>query len=329
MKVFITGVTGFIGGYAARSLRKAGHELACLARPTSHREGLAGMDIEWVVGDVFDRRALLQGMRGCEWVVHLANVYSFWEPDPRVYWRVNVEGTRSVLRCALEAGVKKVVYASTAVIWGTPSISPYTEESPFGPEVYSEYARSKREGDRIAWELARKEGLALVGLYPAAVIGAGDLKSSGQMTVDILKRRLPATGLRDSRITFVYVGDVAQAITLAVEKEGNDGARYLIGRESLALGEYMELVSQLSGVRLPRIALPDRAVWAISHAVTAWGDLTRNQPLWGMSLDQTRTFMRGFQCDGSKAGRELGLVYTPVRQALEEQVAWAKEKFCP
>ncbi len=327
MKAFITGGTGFIGGYVVRRIAKAGHKLVCLVRPTSRTEEMAGPDVELIVGDVSHRDILLEGMRGCDWVIHLANVYSFWEPDPSVYWKVNVEGTRNVLECALEMGIKKVLYVSTAVVWGGPLDGAYVEETPLGPEVYSEYARSKREGNRIAWELAEKKGLPLVGLYPAAVLGAGDLKSSGMMTVDIMKHRLPATGLRNSRITFVHVRDTAEAILRAAEKEGNSGERYLIGKESITLGEYMEQVSKFAGVRLPWIALPDWAVWNLSWVLTAWADLTQNQPLWGMSLDQTRTFMRGFQCDGSKAERELGLVYTPVQTALKEHVAWVGEKF--
>ena len=323
MKVFITGGTGFIGRYVVRRFVETGHQLVCLARPTSHTALLVDLDVEWMVGDVFDRDALLAGMAGCDWVIHLANVYSFWEPSPRIYWKVNVEGTRNVMECALEAGVKKVINVSTAVIWGTPAECPYTELSAYGAEAHSEYARSKREGNRVAWELAEKRGLPLVGIYPAAVLGAGDMKASGQMTLDIIKRHLPATALRDSRITFVHVRDTAEAILLSAEKEGNIGERYLIGKESLTLGEYMDQVSALSGVRLPLITLPDWAVWAISHSVTAWGNLTHIRPLWGMSLDQTRTFMTGFQCEGSKAERELGLVYTPLRTALEDQVSWA------
>lgn len=328
MKILITGATGFIGSYLLRRLADTPHQLLCLVRPSSNTRQLEDLEIPMLVGDVFDRDLLLEGMQGCDCVIHLANVYSFWEPDPRVYTRVNVEGTRSVLEAALQAGVKKVIYVSTAVIWGSPNGgTPYNEETPFAPQALSSYARSKRAGDRIAWDLAEKQGLPLVGIYPAAVLGAGDLKASGQMTVDIMKHRLPATGMQRSVITFVHVQDVAEAIVRAAEKPDTIGRRYIIGRESISLDTYMQTVSQLSGVRLPLIPLPDWAVWAISGCVTAWGNLTKTQPLWGMSLDQTRTFITGFRCDGSKAERDLGLTYTPLSKAFEEQVAWVRQKF--
>ena len=67
---------------------------------------------------------MLEGTRGCQWVVNLANVYSFWEPDRSTYRRVNVEGTRNVMEAALEEGVLKVAPVSTFVVWGNPAQSP-------------------------------------------------------------------------------------------------------------------------------------------------------------------------------------------------------------
>ena len=114
MKILITGATGFIGSYLLRRLADTPHQLLCLVRPSSNTRQLEDLEIPMLVGDVFDRDLLLEGMQGCDCVIHLANVYSFWEPDPRVYTRVNVEGTRSVLEAALQAGVTKVIYLRTA-----------------------------------------------------------------------------------------------------------------------------------------------------------------------------------------------------------------------
>lgn len=119
-------------------------------------------------------------MHGCDSVVHLANIYSFWEPDKRIYTQVNVEGTCNVMECALEVGVRKVVHVSTALVYGKPADSPFTEGSPAGPQLFSEYARTKAAGDRIVWELHKKAGLSLVVIYPGGVLGPGDTKSTGQ-----------------------------------------------------------------------------------------------------------------------------------------------------
>lgn len=325
MRIFITGGTGFIGGYVARRLAQDGHELVCLARPTSQRGALQAVRAQIVEGDVFAIEALAQGMRGCQAVIHLANVYSFWEKDPTVYRRVNVEGTRNVMLAALEAGAQKVIHVSSAVIYGKPAVSPYTEDTPFGPERFSAYAESKYEGDRLVWDLHRERGLPVVGIYPAAVIGAGDLKASGMFVVNVLKHRLPAVGLRNSRITFVPARDVAEAIALALRAQYNVGERYLVGKHTLCLEEYLKTVSEISGERLPLIWLPDGVVVGLACALTWLADRTGRPPLWGMSNDQTRTFLEGFACDGSKAERELGLQYSPLRPAFEDAVRWVRE----
>ena len=147
--------------------------MRCLVRRTSHTSELETLGCEFALGDVTDKESVLEGMRGCEWVVHLASVYSYWEPDKDIYRSVNVEGTRNVMEAALERRVQKVVHVSTLVVWGKPEERPYNEETPVGPKRFSEYAESKYEGDQVVWELRRERSLpVVVVLYPAAILGA-------------------------------------------------------------------------------------------------------------------------------------------------------------
>ena len=146
MKTFITGSTGFIGTHLVKRLSQTEHELCCLVRKSSQVGDIEKMGATPVRGDVTDKDSLLEAMRGREWVINLANIYSFWEPNRRVFKDVNVEGTRNVMECALETGVSKVVHVSTTVVYGRPEDSPFTEESSVGPVRFSEYARTKYAG---------------------------------------------------------------------------------------------------------------------------------------------------------------------------------------
>ena len=324
MKILITGATGFIGTHLVKRLAQTEHEVCCLIRKTSDTCELKKLGVTLITGDVVDKASTLEGMTGCDWVVHLANVYSFWEPDKRIYTKVNVEGTRNVMECALEAGVSKVVHVSSAVVYGKPADSPFTEESAVGPVRFSEYARTKYAGDQIAWELHEKQGLPLVGIYPGGVLGPGDVKASGQYVSDLLHRRLPATVFPNSILTFVYVGDVVEAITKAAEQEDNIGEKYLIGKHQASIREINETVREISGVPLPKIALPGPLVMFNAVLLTLLANLIKKPPLWGMSIDQIRAMREGFRCDGSKAERELGITYTPIRTALEATVTWCR-----
>jgi len=321
MKMFITGATGFIGTHLVKRLAQTEHELICLVRNTSKVDSLKELGVTIITGDVTDKHSLLEGMKGCQLVINLANVYSFWEPNKKIYADVNVEGTRNVMECALETGISKVVHVSTVGIYGKPTDSPFTEESLVGPVRFSQYFQTKYEGDLIAWELYKKRGLPLVMIYPAAVLGPGDSKATGQYIKDLINRRLPARVFEDSILTWVHVRDVAETISRALEKENNIAEKYLVGKHQLTMREINEMISEISGVPLPKIHLPDFLVMINAALLTWWADIIKKPPLWGMSKDQIRTMKEGFRIDGSKAERELGIIYTPIRVALEEALA--------
>ena len=321
MKTFITGATGFIGTHLVKRLSQTKHVPYCLVRKTSDARTLKEMGATLVMGDVTDKDSLLEGMKGCDWVINLANVYSFWEPHKQIYTEVNVEGTRNVMECVLETGVSKVVHVSTVAIYGVPADCPFSEESIVGPVRFSEYARTKYAGDLIAWELYEKKRLPLVMIYPTAVLGPGDPKTTGQYIQDLIHRRMPARVFEDSIFTFVHVRDVAEAIVRALEKEHNLGEKYLVGNHQLSFGQINEMINEISGIPLPKIALPDWLVVVNATLLTALANLIKKPPILGMDKDKIGTMKHGARIDGSKAERELGITYTPIRIALEEAIA--------
>lgn len=318
MKIFITGATGFIGTHLVRRLAQTEHKLCCLVRKTSKVGELKKLGVTLALGDVTDKNSLLEGMRDCNWVVNLANIYSFWEPDNRVYKKVNVEGTRNVMESALETDVSKVLHVSTAVIYGKPKDSPFTEESLVGPARFSRYSQTKYEGELVAWEFYEKKRLPLLMVYPGAVLGPGDPKATGKYIDDLINRRLPARVFEGSVMTFVDVRDVAEVIVRALEKQNNLGEKYLVGNNRLSFGEVNQMISELSGVPLPKFRLPDFLVTFNAFFLTQVADIIKKPPLWGMSRDQIRTMKEGFGFDGSKAEKELGITYTPISQALKD-----------
>lgn len=321
MKTFITGATGFIGGHLAEQMAQTGHEMICLVRKTSDVSKLKELGATLVTGDLTDKASLLEGMQGCEAVIDLAGVNAFWVPDRRVYREVHVRGTRNVMEAALETGVSKVVHVSTNLIFGKPADVPFSERSPIGPVCLSEYAKTKYQGDLVAWDLYKLKGLPLVMIYPAAVLGAGDFKASGRYIQDLMHRRMPATVFHKTTLTWVHVRDVVEAIIRALDKKDNIGEKYLVGKERLSFEAFNRMIADISGVPLPKIHLPDSVVVLNAALLTGLADLVKRPPLWGMSRDQISTMKTGFEVDGCKAERELGITYTPVRVAVQEAIA--------
>jgi dihydroflavonol-4-reductase len=318
MKTFVTGGTGFIGTPVVSRLIQGGHEPRCLVRTTSNTTGLERIGVTLVKGDVTDKASLLEGMAGCDWVVNLANIYSWWEPDKRVYSKVNIEGTRNVMECVLEAHISKVLHASTAYVYGTPATLPFTEETPVGPVRPSEYTRTKYAGDLIAWQLCEDKGLPLVMIYPGVIMGAGDPRLTGRYIKRFVSGRLSRVPFTDSVHTYVHVGDVAEAIVLALEKEDNIGEKYLVGKHQLSIHELNELISEISGAALPPTA--PGAVTVLTSTLATWAaDLTKKPPRIP-PVDYIKEIREGCRFDGSKAEKELGLTYAPIRDALKEAI---------
>ena len=320
MKIFITGGTGFIGRYTTELLSKVNHQLKVLVRKTSNSSILKKLNVTIVEGDLADKKSLLEGMKDCDSVINIAAHYTFWEPDNKIYSKVNIEGTKNVLECALESRIKKLVHVSTAGVYGKPKEEPFNEESSVGSNQYSEYFKTKYEGELIAWDLYEKKGLPLVVIYPCAVLGPGDPKASGKYIHDLINGKLPATIFNNHTFTFVYVKDVAQAIVNALEKENNIGEKYLVGNYRYTWREINKMISEISGVPLPKFNLPDLVTMMNAFFLTGLANLIKKPPLWGMAIDQMKVMKAGFSVDGSKAERELGIKYTPIRVALKEAI---------
>lgn len=321
MKIFVTGATGFIGSKIVTRLAQTDHNIVCLVRATSHMEPLKKLGVNLVIGDVTNKTSVVGGMKGCDSVVNLANVYSFWEPNKQIYTNVNVDGTRNVMQSAIETSVGKVVHVSTYGVYGNPSDCPFTEESKVGSYRTCEYTRTKYAGDLIAWKLYEEQGLPLVVVYPCNVLGVGDTKATGQYIRDTILRRLPATAFEDTVFTFVHVNDVVEAIVSALEKKDNIGQKYIIGKYHLSIRELNQMIKGISGVSLPKIKLPGILATIAAAFLTRVADLTKNPPPWGMCSDQVRSMKESVVADGSKAEKELGITYTPIRTALEEVIA--------
>lgn len=324
MKIFITGATGFIGTHLVRRLAQTEHRMRCLVRTPAKARLLKELEVEMTIGDVTDKNCVREGMQGCDSVIHIAGLYSWWEKDKKVYQDIHVTGTRNVMEAALDTAVAKVVHVSTPLIYGKPAACPFTEESPVGPVRFSEYARTKYQAEQIAWQLYEQRGLPLVVVYPGAVLGPGDATPSGQFINDYIHGRIPAAGFAKSTMTLVYVRDVAEAIVRALEKEGNLGEKYLLGKYSLTLQEYMALLSEISGVPMPKW-IPDPIAMTVLRFSNWFAELTGKPPAQASQLDGIQTLRAGFVFDGSKSERELGIAYTPMRVMLEEEIASLKE----
>src|ERR1700756_1537793 len=149
MVCFVTGASGFIGSNLVQELAVRGHRVKALLRPSSDLRGLAGAEFERVAGDVTDRAACERAIRGCDWCFHVAASYHLWLKDYAPMYAANVEGTRTVIEAAAQAGCSRIVYTSTVGCIGLPkavdgAVTPTDEETPVsGAQMSNHYKISK------------------------------------------------------------------------------------------------------------------------------------------------------------------------------------------
>jgi dihydroflavonol-4-reductase len=292
----------------------------CLVRRGSDTDELAthAPRVSFAVGDVLRPESLVAPLEGAWGVIHLAGHRDFWLPDRRDYYALNEEGAAHVFRAAQRAGVEKAVQVSTPLAYGVPDEIPFDEETVAGPHP-SDYARSKYRGDRAAWRIHEDHGLPLTIVHLAAVIGAGDPRPTMEVR-RVIEGRLPALVGAETTYTYVHVRDAAEAIVRALRFPGAVGRRYLIGTERATTREYFELIGELADVAVPSLNIPEAALMPFARGLEAVSHWTGRRPALPLDILQT-TAAGSLLFDGSRAEAELGMKYTPLRQALAEAVA--------
>jgi dihydroflavonol-4-reductase len=316
-RVLITGGAGFVGRAILERLLARGRAVRALARSDASAAVLAGAGAEVVRGDLADPASLRAAMEGCGVVYHVAGLNGFCLPDPSELTRLNVDGTRDVVRAAAAAGVRRVVYTSSAATIGEEAGAVGAEDSPHRGTFLSHYERSKFAAERVALAEAARLGVELISVNPASVQGPGRTRGTARILIDALNGRLRL--VVDSRMSLVAIGDCAEGHLLA-EERGAPGERYLLCGAVLSVSEAVELIGGIAGLREDPRRLPGAVALTAATGVEVVARLRRRRP--PVCREMVRTLLHGHAYDGSRATRELGLAYTPVAEWMERTVRW-------
>jgi dihydroflavonol-4-reductase len=315
-EVFLTGATGFVGGHVLDALVEAGYSVRALVRGgvarLADRPGVTA-----VGGDVREGGELVPRIRGCRYLVHVAATYSFAPRDRGEIEEVNVLGTRSLLEAARIAGVERAVVTSSSAAVGPLRGGRLATEADWASvDGHRGYHASKVRQERAAL----RANLPVVTVLPTAPIGPGDARPTptGQMVLDVMRRRLPA--YVDSAMNLVAVEDVGRAHVLALER-GRPGERYLAGGQNLSLAEVMALIARRAGVSPPGRRMPHGVALIAAYADEARCRLLPGAqprvPLEGVRMARQRMLVRI-----DKAREDLGFRPTSVDAAAGRAVDW-------
>jgi UDP-glucose 4-epimerase len=234
MRLLVTGGAGYIGSVVTRLLVEQGHVVVVLDDLSTGHVDAVPIGVELVVADVRDAGRVLERVDGFDGVLHFAakSLVAESVEKPWLYWRNNVEGTRALLDAMAEHAVSRLVFSSTAAVYGEPDVVPIDETAPTRPT--NAYGASKVAVDLMIRDEAIARGLAAVSLryfnVAGAARGAGErhrtethlipialqVAAGKRAALDIYGTDWPTpdgTCIRD----YVHVEDLARAHALALQ----------------------------------------------------------------------------------------------------------------
>jgi len=320
----VTGGAGFIGGHLTARLVELGRPVRVIERPGADVSRLpAGVEV--VFADIRERRGLDEALAGSRFVYHLAANPNLWVRDRREFDAVNHRGAVHVFEAALAVGAERIVHTSTeSILTKARANGPIDENVEIEEsDAVGPYCLSKLRAEKAAFRLAG-EGKPVVVVNPTMPVGPGDrgLSPPTRLILDFCSGGLPA--VIDCTLNLIDVRDVAEGLVRAMEV-GRTGRRYLLGGTNLSLVRLLELLSETTGVPVPRRRVPYAFGLAFAYLSEGWADLVTGTPP-KASITGLRLARRIMHFDVRRSLDELGLTPRPIGASLDDAIRWLRSE---
>lgn len=256
MNILVTGGAGFIGSNIVRFLLKERHSVTIIDNLSSGCESNLQEfpNIKFILGDIRDEKALLNAIKGVEIVFHLAasvgNKRSIDSPIEDS--EINVLGTLKLLEAAKKEGVRKIVYSSSAGIFGELKSIPIREDHPVEPD--SPYGASKLCGEKMCLAYGKLYDLGIVCLRYFNVYGTNQRYDAYGNVIPIfvnnVVKGLPVTiyGNGEQTRDFINVSDVARANVYSAFSEKANGVYNLGSGSRISINLLAEIIFKAADV---------------------------------------------------------------------------------
>jgi len=292
-KILVTGADGFIGSHLTETLVRQGEDVRAFVLYNSfnswgwldHAPPEIKRELDIFAGDIRDPHGVLEAMRGCDLVFHLAALisipYSYHSPD--TYIDTNVKGTLNVVQAAKELGVEKVIHTSTSEVYGTARFVPITEEHPLCGQ--SPYAASKIGADQIAMSFHYAFGVPVTTVRPFNTYGPRQSARAVIPTI-ILQVLAGASTIRLGSLhptrDFTFIEDTVQGFIAAAAPGKGIGETVNLGSNfEVSIGETVQLIGEIMGHAIEVETEAQRIRPRASEVERLWADNSKAARLFG------------------------------------------------
>ena len=318
--ILVTGAAGHLGNVLVRELVKNREQVRVMVLPGEDLVSLAGLEVEFVEGDVLDIESLKKAMTGIEIVYHLAGIISILPGNGRQMYAVNVHGVRNVAETALLSGVKRLIHTSSIHAFKRVKHGLIIDEKiSFALDSpLNTYDRTKAEGTLAVLETVRK-GLDAVIVFPTGVIGPYDFRDSemGKTLLDFASKKWHF--LVDGAYDFVDVRDVATGLINACHF-GRRGETYILSGIQVKVKEIRRLVAEASGNFAPEIIIPFPIAFFFAYFTELFYRISKSIPKF--TKYSLNTLRNNSVINSEKARSELGYVPRPLKETITDTLNW-------
>lgn len=251
--VLVTGATGLVGACVARKLHDAGYRVQAMVRRGSNREALEQMGVELVEGDLANVETLPAALEDAEVVVHAAAHIGDWGPAEK-YRAINVAALEYMLNAAMRTGkLDRWIQISSLGVYPAQHHYGTDESTPPSLTGLDGYTRTKAEAEVLIGQHIKQNGLRAVILRPGFIYGPGERHAIPRVIEKLEDGSMKFIGPGDKLLNNTYVGNLADAVLLAIQNEAAIGETFNIRDERLVTREeYINTIADYLGKPHPK-----------------------------------------------------------------------------
>ena len=322
MKIFITGVTGFLGRHVARKCAKQGHEVIALVRNTKINNTMFDFNLIICHGHLTDLESYNDSIKEVDVIIHCGSDTSLGAFKNKSQEETNVKGTQNLIFSAKKHNVERFIYISSSNTIkhgdfqnpGIENIKVLEKKSNLS------YINTKIKAEKILLSEFKNNKFPVIILNPSFILGPEDYKpSSGILIYTAMHKRMLLCPTGGKNI--VDVRDVTDAVYSAI-KNGKLGENYLLSNSNLTYLEIFKLTAKYANIPLPKPKLPSFLIYIIGF-LGSFSELITNK----ISIINHKTVRLLFENHyyiPDKAKNELSFKARPVNTTIKDTVDWFK-----